>query len=208
MSMTDSIIQHKYDLPDNLNLSGDIAVDTETMGLMYSRDRLCLVQLCDADGAVHVVHYPEPKYNSPNLMKLLEDKSKTKIFHYARFDIGVVKHYLNANVSPVYCTKIASRLVRTYTDRHGLKELCKELLAVDLSKQQQSSYWGNDILTPEQLTYAASDVIHLHKLRDKLNIMLEREKRTDIAKACFEFLPSRSCLDLIGWNDVDIFAHS
>jgi len=199
---------HTYDLPADVTMQGDIAVDTETMGLMHSRDRLCLVQMCDEAGNVHIVHFPEPRYDCPNLINIMNDSARVKLFHYARFDIGVMAHYLKIYVNPVYCTKIASKLIRTYTDRHGLKELCKELLGVDLSKQQQSSYWGADTLTPEQLTYAASDVIHLHKLRDKLNIMLNRESRTDMAEASFKFLPTRVKLDLSGWNDVDIFAHS
>lgn len=199
---------HLYDLPDDVTFIGDIAVDTEAMGLNNLRDRLCVVQLSDGRGEEHVVHFPEPKYDAPNLKKLMEDPSRVKLFHFARFDVAILAHYLNVNVSPIYCTKIVSRLVRTYTDRHGLKELCREMLGVELSKQQQSSDWGAASLSPEQVEYAASDVLYLHRLRDKLEVMLEREGRKQLARQCFEFLPTRAELDLQGWPEVDIFAHS
>lgn len=203
-----AITLHKGDLPKGLTLKGSLAVDTEAMGLNNLRDRLCLVQLCDEAGEVHLVQFERGKYDAPNLCALLADPARTKLFHFARFDVAILKHYLGVRTAPIYCSKIASRLVRTYTDRHGFKELCRELLSVDISKYQQSSDWGADTLTPEQQEYAANDVIHLHALRVKLDVMLEREGRTELAKECFAFLPARAELDLAGWPETDIFAHS
>lgn len=199
---------HKGDLSNNISFNGAVAIDTETMGLNPHRDRLCLVQLSSGDGHAHLIQIAEGQKNAPNLIKILEDPSLIKIFHYARFDVAVLKKYLNADVSPVYCTKIASRLVRTYTDRHGLKDLSKELLNIDISKQQQSSNWGAENLTDEQLEYAASDVYHLHQLKEKLDMMLSVANRTQLAQKCFNFIPTRCNLDLEGWEDEDIFAHS
>jgi len=177
------------------------------MGLRIGRDRLCLVQLSAGDGSAHLVHFPEPEYDAPRLKALLADPDTLKLFHYARFDMAVLKQALDVDVGPVYCTKIASKLVRTFTDRHGLKDLCSDLLSIALSKQQQSSDWGAAELMREQLDYAASDVLHLHALKDRLDDMLEREGRTQLAQACFAFLPARVRLDLDGWPDDDIFAH-
>ncbi len=202
-----SITLHKGDIPSGLSFGKSVAIDTETMGLNPARDRLCLIQLSAGDGTAHLVQFAPGQYDAPNLKAMLSDRSIEKIYHFARFDIASIKAYLDVDASPVYCTKIASRLARTFTDRHSLKELCRELLGIEMSKQQQSSDWGNVKLTDEQLAYAASDVLHLHKIKDKLNIMLEREGRTHLARAAFEFLPSRSALDLGGWADVDIFAH-
>jgi len=200
---------HRGDLPEGiLSQSGDVAVDTETLGLVPRRDRLCLVQLSFGDGHAHLVQIAQDQTDAPNLKALMEDPARTKIFHFARFDVAVLKNALKIDVSPIFCTKIASKLVRTYTDRHGLKDLCRELLDVDLSKQQQSSDWGAMFLSDAQQDYAASDVLYLHRLRDILTARLERERRTGIAKAAFEFLPVRAQLDLAGWDDVDIFAHS
>ena len=199
---------HKNDLPTGLKWDGSVAIDTETMGLLPIRDRLCVVQLSKGDGNAHLVVFDGNDYSAPNLKKLLTDPKTLKIFHFARFDVAVAKQYLDITVGPIYCTKIASRLVRTYTDRHGLKELCREMLGVDLSKQQQSSDWGSPTLTPEQCEYAASDVLHLHRLKEKLDAMLARTGRTQIAQSCFDFLPTRAALDLIGWDEVDIFAHA
>lgn len=198
---------HKGDLPDGLDLGSCVAIDSETMGLRPGRDRLCLVQLSAGDGESHLVQFAPGRYDAPNLKRLLTDPRTTKLFHYARFDIAVFRHYLGVETAPLYCTKIASKLVRTYTDRHGLKDLCRELLGIDLSKQQQSSDWGADELTPEQLAYAASDVLHLHRLKAVLDERLAREGRTGIAEACFRFLPTRASLDLGGWAEEDIFAH-
>ena len=206
---------HVGDLPDGLDFVGSVAVDTETMGLRPGRDRLCVIQLSAGDGTCHLVHFPQPAsgagrskpYDAPNLRALLTDPTVTKLFHFARFDVAVLKLYLGIVCEPVYCTKIASKLVRTYTDRHGLKDLCRELLGVELSKEQQSSDWGAETLTPDQVGYAASDVLHLHRLRDKLDEMLEREGRIEIAEDCFRFLRTRATLDLEGWEDLDIFAH-
>ena len=198
---------HHGDLPADLDFGDLVAVDTETMGLDPARDRLCLVQLSSGDGSAHLVRMPKGAYDAPNLKRLLADANVTKLFHYARFDIAVIRAYLGIVCAPVYCTKIASKLVRTYTDRHGLKDLCRELLGEDISKQQQSSDWGAEELTPEQLTYAAGDVLYLHALKARLDTMLEREGRTALAAACFAFLPTRSDLDLAGWRDEDIFAH-
>ncbi len=198
---------HQYDLPASVRFSGSVAIDTETMGLQPHRDRLCLVQLSAGDGTAHLVQFPEPRFDAPNLKAMLADRSILKLFHFARFDVAVLKHALGVTVSPVYCTKIASRLTRTFTDKHGLKDLVKDLCDVDLSKQQQSSDWGAPDLTPEQMRYAASDVLHLHAMKAKLDAMLAREGRTDLAQACFDFLPHRAELDLAGWPELDIFAH-
>ena len=199
---------HEGDLPDGaLAGAASVAVDSETMGLVLGRDPLCVVQLSAGDGDAHVVRLGRPAYDAPNLKRLLTDPAVTKIFHFGRFDIAVLKQYLGVVTGPVYCTKIASKLVRTFTDRHGLKDLSKELLGVELSKQQQSSDWGADELTQEQQRYAASDVLHLHALKAKLDEMLVREGRKSLAEACFAFLPTRGALDLGGWADPDIFAH-
>lgn len=199
---------HRGDLPDGLGFGDSVAIDTETMGLNPLRDRLCLAQLSAGDGTCHLVQFAQDSYDAPNLKRLLRDPKVTKLFHFARFDLATLKHYLDVDCGPVYCTKIASRLIRTYTDRHGLKDLCRELLGVDLSKQQQSSDWGADTLSDEQIRYAASDVLHLHRLREKLDVMLAREGRTAFAQAAFEFLPVRAALDLAGFANDDIFAHS
>lgn len=201
---------HKGDLP-NLSAyaaTNAVAVDTETMGLNPKRDRLCVVQLSPGDGTVDVVQIAKGQTEASNLTKLLSDPTKTVIFHFARFDVAALYAGLGIMTTPVWCTKIASRLVRTYTDRHGLKDLTRELIGVDLSKQQQSSDWGADDLSDAQLSYAASDVLYLHALREKLIVMLEREGRLDLAQACYDFLPTRARLDLEGWPDIDILAHS
>ncbi|GLQ04995.1 3'-5' exonuclease [Sneathiella chinensis] len=203
-----AIFLHHNDLPDTIDLGREIAVDTETMGLLPHRDRLCLVQLSAGDGDAHLVKFDGTSYDAPNLVRQLADPERLKLFHFGRFDIAVLEKYLGVTCDPVYCTKIASRLIRTYTDRHGLKNLCQELLGVDISKQQQSSDWGAPELTVAQQEYAASDVLYLHQLRDALNVMLEREGRTDLAAQCFRFLPTRARLDLVGWDETDIFAHS
>ena len=206
---------HRGDLPDLSHYrNGAVAIDTETMGLDPHRDRLCVVQLSPGDGSADVVQIPSGSPNpsgslsAPNLTALLADPGIVKIFHFARFDLGILYHAFGMMPGPVYCTKIASRLARTYTDKHGLKDLVRELLGVDLSKQQQSSDWGADDLTDAQVSYAASDVLHLHALRTKLDAMLARERRTDLANSCFAFLPDRVRLDLMGWAAEDIFAHS
>ena len=200
---------HKGDLPDLKHYGGDaVAIDTETLGLNPHRDRLCVVQLSPGDGTADVVQIEKGQKRAPNLQKLLRDRSKTKIFHFGRFDIAVLFNAFGVEANPVYCTKIASRLTRTYTDRHGLKDLCKELLDVDLSKQQQSSDWAADTLSEAQLEYAASDVLYLHRLRDMLDGRLEREGRKRLAEQCFRFLPARARLDLAGWEEEDIFSHS
>lgn len=198
---------HKGDLPANLSFGSAVAIDTETMGLKPGRDRLCLVQLSAGDGHAHLVQIEAGQTKAPNLVKLLGDKKVLKIFHFARFDIAVLKAYLNVDCTPVYCTKTASKLCRTFTDRHGLKDLCKDMLGVEISKQQQSSDWGADTLGEEQKNYAASDVLYLHELKEKLDVMLKREGRDHLLKACCEFLPARAQLDLEGWADVDIFVH-
>ena len=198
---------HKGDLPSGLDFGDSVAVDTETMGLDPVRDRLCVVQLSAGDGNAHLVQLAQGEYDAPNLKALMANPKVTKLFHFARFDMAMMKRYLGVDVAPVYCTKIASKLVRTYTDRHGLKDLCRELLGVDLSKQQQSSDWGAAELTEAQLTYAASDVLYLHELRRGLDAMLAREGRTDLAQRCFSFLPTRVELDLSGWAEQDIFEH-
>jgi ribonuclease D len=198
---------YQGDLPDGLNLGPLVAIDTETLGLNPHRDRLCLAQLSGGDGVCHAVQFAAGQYAAPNLKKLLGDSGVTKLFHFARFDIAMFRQYLGVETRPVYCTKIASKLVRTYTDKHGLKDLVRELLNVDLSKEQQSSDWGAKDLTEKQLAYAANDVAHLHQLKIVLDAMLAREGRTQLAQACFDFLPSRAALDLAGWEVVDIFAH-
>ena len=199
---------HISDLPDDLNLGPVVAIDCETMGLNPHRDRLCVVQLSGGDGHAHIVQIKLSQTEAPNLCRLLEDPNVLKLFHFGRFDIAAMLNAFGAVTAPVYCTKIASRLIRTYTDRHGLKNLLQEMLGIDISKQQQSSDWGADTLTDAQLEYAASDVLYLHKLREVLNERLEREGRMEIAQACFDFLPMRARLDLAGWPETDIFAHS
>jgi ribonuclease D len=199
---------HRGDLPDLSRYTGSVAIDTETMGLNPHRDRLCVVQLSSGDGTADVVQIPKDHTDAPNLKALLANPNITKIFHYARFDLAVLFQTFGVMPQPVYCTKIASRLTRTYTDRHGLKDLVREILNLDLSKQQQSSDWGAPQLNEAQLAYAASDVMHLHALRERLDAMLVREGRTELAQACFDFLPTRAKLDLGGWELEDIFAHS
>ena len=198
---------HKGDLPDLSRYRDSVAIDTETLGLNLQRDRLCVVQLSPGDGTADVVQIARGQTSAPNLEKLLRDSKITKIFHFGRFDIAMLHRAFGVEIAPVYCTKIASKLCRTYTDRHGLKDLVRELLGVELSKQQQSSDWAAEQLSEAQLSYAASDVLYLHQLREKLDMMLAREGRSDIAKACFNFLPDRAKLDLMGWNDQDIFSH-
>jgi ribonuclease D len=199
---------HRGDLPDGYEAGASIAIDTETLGLNPHRDRLCVVQLSRGDGTADVVQIPKDGARPKNLIRLLEDPAVLKLFHFARFDVAVLRHAFGVVTSPVYCTKIASKLARTYTDRHGLKDLVRELLGVELSKQQQSSDWGADSLSEAQLTYAASDVLHLHALHEKLEAMLAREGRSHLARACFQFLPYRAELDLAGWDESDIFAHT
>jgi len=199
---------HRDDLPDTVDLGSVVAIDTETMGLNPHRDRLCLVQLSAGDGDAHLVQIQPGGAPATNLKRMLEDPAVLKLFHFARFDIAALNNGLGAATSPVYCTKIASRLCRTFTDRHSLRDLCRELLDVDISKQQQSSDWGADKLTEAQMTYAASDVLYLHRLRAQLDVMIAREGRTPMAQACFDFLPMRAALDLAGWPETDIFAHS
>jgi ribonuclease D len=200
---------HKHDLPDLANYNVEaVAIDTETLGLNPHRDRLCVVQISPGDGTADVIQIAPGQKKAPNLVALLRDKRVTKLFHYARFDLAVLSHAFGAMPEPVFCTKIASRLTRTYTDRHGLKDICYELLGVNLSKAQQSSDWAAETLSPEQLEYAASDVLHLHRLREILVTRLMRENRTKVADACFRFLPTRARLDLMGWGEEDIFAHS
>ena len=195
------------DLPSNLDLGTTVAIDSETMGLKPHRDRLCLIQLSSGDGNAHLVKFEQQNYNAPNLVKLLKNSDITKIFHYARFDVAVINKYLQVQIDSIYCTKIASKLVRTYTDKHGLKDLCKELLRLDLSKQQQSSDWGAKDLTEEQKIYAASDVLYLHKIKEILDQRLLREERNELADFCFKFLQTRANLDLIGFENEDIFSH-
>ena len=198
---------HQDDLPAGLKFGQSVAIDSETMGLNTLRDRLCVIQLSAGDGVGHLVQFRGGDYSAPNLKALLVDPKVTKLFHFARFDLAAIQHYLDVTCGPVYCTKIASRLARTFTDRHGLKDLCRDLLGVDISKQMQSSDWGAAELSEEQQRYAASDVLYLHRLRAALDEMLEREGRAELARRCFEFLPARAALDLAGWADVDIFAH-
>jgi len=202
-----TIRSRKGDLPPDARYGDSVAIDTETLGLNPHRDRLCVVQLSGGDGSADVVQIAQGQTSAPNLERLLADPAVTKIFHFGRFDIAVLERAFGVAIGPVYCTKIASKLARTYTDRHGLKDLVRELLGVDLSKQQQSSDWAAETLSEAQLAYAASDVLHLHALRRKLDFMLAREGRTDIARACFGFLPDRARLDLMGWAETDIFAH-
>ncbi|MDF1735881.1 MAG: hypothetical protein P1U37_11390 [Minwuia sp.] len=199
---------HRDDLPDTVDLGQTVAIDTETMGLNPHRDRLCLVQLSAGDGDAHLVKIRPGGAPAPNLTRMLEDDAVLKLFHFARFDIAALRNGLGARTSPVYCTKIASRLCRTYTDRHSLRDLCRELLDVDISKQQQSSDWGAEDLTEAQMAYAASDVLYLHSLQAELDVRIAREGRTHMAQACFDFLPMRAELDLVGWPETDIFAHS
>ena len=198
---------YQNDLPDGLALGPLVAIDTETLGLNPFRDRLCLAQLSAGDGVCHAVQFAAGRYDAPNLKRLLTDPAVTKLFHFARFDIAMFRRYLGVRVQPLYCTKIASKLVRTYTDKHGLKDLVKELLGVELSKEQQSSDWGAAVLSERQLAYAANDVAYLHELKKALDAMLAREGRSHLAQACFDFLPTRSELDLGGWEELDIFAH-
>ena len=198
---------HEGDLPDGLDFGTSVAVDSETMGLLQHRDRLCVVQLSDGKGDAHLVRFRIGAYQAPNLKALMTNPGVTKIFHFARFDVAVIKQYLGVTIQPVYCTKIASKLVRTYTDRHGLKDLCRELAGVNLDKQQQSSDWGQDVITPAQIDYAASDVLYLHKLKEKLDMMLHREGRMHHAVASFEYLQTRAALDLEGFEAMDIFSH-
>ncbi len=199
---------HKHDLPEGLDLGPSVAIDTETMGLVPGRDRLCLVQLSSGDGTAHLVQIAKGQTEAPRLTAMLADPDVLKLFHFARFDIAALQSALGVVTRPVWCTKIASRLIRTYTDRHGLKYLLQELLEVDISKQQQSSDWGAEDLTEAQMAYAASDVLYLHRLKEALEGRLAREGRTEIAQACYDFLPTRAALDLAGWPDTDIFAHS
>ncbi len=204
-----TIYFHEEDLPVGVLAPGAVAVDTETMGLHPGRDRLCLVQIADGEGDEHLVRFgPDSRYAAPNLKAVLADPARLKLYHFARFDIASIEAYLHVVAAPVYCTKIASRLIRTYTDRHGLKELVRDLIGVELSKQQQSSDWGGPNINDAQREYAASDVRYLHRMREELNRRLEREGRMDIAQACFDFLPHRAKLDLIGWPEIDIFAHA
>ena len=200
-------ILHKGDLPDTLDLGSIVAIDCETMGLNLYRDRLCLVQLSGGDGIAHMVQIEAGQDSAPNLCKLLANEKILKVFHFGRFDIAVLLKTFGILTGPVYCTKIASKLIRTYTDRHGLKNLLQELLDTDISKQQQSSDWGSETLTDAQLEYAASDVLYLHSLKKELDLRLKREGRLDLAKSCFDFLPTRAMLDLAGWPETDIFAH-
>ena len=198
---------HKNDLPNNLNLGKIIAIDTETMGLDYKRDPLCLVQISSGNEEVHLVQINRKTFKADNLKKILENNDIVKIFQFARFDLAVLNYYLKADINNIYCTKIASKIGRTYTDKHGLKDLCKELLDIELSKQMQSSDWGAENLTEQQINYAASDVLYLHKIKDELDKILIRENRMELANHCFKFLKHRVTLDLAGWNNQDIFAH-
>ncbi|KJV69514.1 ribonuclease D [Candidatus Neoehrlichia procyonis] len=202
-----AVFVHNNDLPENLNLGDVVAIDTETMGLVHRRDRLCLVQLSSGNGDAHLVKFTGYSFDAPNLKRVLSDNNVMKVFHFARFDIAIIYYYLKVWSVPCYCTKIASKLVRTYTDHHGLKDLCYDFLGVKLSKVQQSSDWGHSVLTSEQLSYAASDVLYLHAIKDKLDMMLQRESKQELAEACFRFLPIRAELDLLGWDNFDIFSH-
>lgn len=200
---------HEEDLPGNILADGPVAVDTETMGLMTHRDRLCLLQISDGGGDEHLVRFsPDSDFSAPNLKAVLADPDRVKLYHFARFDLAAIEHYMGVIAAPVFCTKIASRLIRTYTDRHGLKELVRELLGEDISKQQQSSDWGGPELSDAQREYAASDVRFLHRLKAELENRLIREKRMELAQACFDFLPHRARLDIVGWPEVDIFSHA
>ncbi len=203
-----TIYLHKNDLPQDISFdSSSIAIDTETMGLNILRDRLCLIQISQGDGNAHLVQFTNNNYNAPNLKKLLSNKEITKIFHFARFDLATLTHYLKVDISNIYCTKIASKLVRTYSDAHGLKSLCEEVLGVELSKKQQSSDWGNNEISEKQKEYAASDVLYLHKIKERLDAMLLRENKKMIFDGCIEFLPIRVKMDLSGWGNMDIFSH-
>ncbi len=202
-----AVTLHQGDLPDRLDLGPLVAVDTETMGLDPRRDRLCLAQLSAGDGDAHLVRFAPGAYDAPNLKAMLADDGVTKLFHFARFDVAMLERYLGVVAAPLYCTKIASKIARTFTDRHGLRDLCRDLLGIDLAKEQQMSDWGASELSERQLAYAASDVFHLHDIRARLDDMLAREGRTELAEACFRFVPMRARLDLAGWDDVDIFAH-
>jgi len=198
---------YKGDIPSDLSFGDSVAVDTETLGLIPERDPLCLIQLSSGDGSAHLLQFDRSNYDAPNLKKILTDSNCEKIFHFARFDVAVIKHYLKIDCSPIYCTKIASKLARTYTDKHGLKDLCKELLNIELSKAQQTSDWSVDELTEEQKVYAASDVLHLHELKSILEEKLKTLNRKNLAKNCFEFISTRAYLDLNGWSEIDIFKH-
>ncbi|WP_342225467.1 ribonuclease D [Rickettsia endosymbiont of Urophora cardui] len=202
-----TITLYQNDLPDDFELEGDLAIDTETMGLNLYRDKLCLLQFSNGNGDAHLVHFLDQNYNAPNLKNLLSDKERYKIFHFARFDLAAIKKYLGIDLENIFCTKISSKLVRTYTESHGLKDICRELLGVNISKQQQSSYWGADNLSSDQQEYAAKDVLYLHKLREHLIAMLVKENRFELAQDIFKFLPTRANLDLVGWDEVDIFTH-
>jgi ribonuclease D len=202
-----SIEVHKGDLPQSLSFSNSVAIDTETQGLNHNRDRLCMAQLSDGDGVCHLVQFAADEYNAPNLAALMLDPKVIKIFHFARFDVVVLKKHLGTNINSIYCTKIASKLIRTYTDQHGLKHVTKELLKIDLSKEQQSSDWAAKDLSDDQLEYAAMDVLNLHALKERLDIMLIRENRMELAQSCFDFLNTRGQLDAMGWGDIDIFSH-
>ena len=202
-----NVTLHHGDLPDGLDLGPIVAIDTETLGLKPVRDRLCLVQLSAGDGEVHLVKFDGTDYAAPNLKKLLTDKNVTKLFHFARFDVGVMHSYLGVVTAPIYCTKIASKIARTYTNHHSLKNLCKDLLGIDIDKQQQTTDWGATTLSPEQIEYAATDVLHLHRMKSVLDESLVRENRDGLAAACFGFLPTRALLDVAGWGDEDIFSH-
>lgn len=208
MTSTNNIQLYKNDIPKDLKLSGDIAIDTETMGLVHHRDRLCAVQIADEEKNIVVVQFDKHINSAPNLKMLLEDDKNIKIMHFARFDMATLDFYLNIKLNNIFCTKIASKLVRTYTDSHGLKELCRELLSVQLSKVQQSSDWGSQQLTKDQLIYCTNDVLYLHQLRDILSSMLIREERMELAQACFNFIRTRAELDLAGWENCDIFSHN
>ena len=198
---------YKGDLPPGLDFGTSVAVDTETLGLVPRRDKLCLVQLSSGDGNAHLVQVDRSSYDAPNLKALFTNPDVNKIFHYARFDVAVIKYYLGVDTAPLYCTKIASKLTRTYTDRHGLKDLVKELLGIELNKQQQSSDWGAHMFSDSQKQYAAQDVVYLHELKARLDQMLSREGREAVARACFDFIPTRAALDLSGWTEEDVFAH-
>lgn len=202
-----TITLHVGDLPANVTFGNIVAIDTESMGLNWDRDRLCLIQMSSGDGNAHLVQFLPGEYEAPNLKKLLTDPSVIKLFHFARADLATIYRYLEIMPAPVYCTKIASVLVRTFSERHGLKDLCKDLLSIDISKDQQTSDWGSPTLSPEQLTYAASDVLHLHKMKKVLDARLARENRTELARKIMDFLPTRAELDVAGWRDIDIFSH-
>lgn len=202
------ITLYQNDIPHNLHIIGDLAIDTETMGLQIHRDRLCLLQMSNGNGECYLIHFDGYNYDAPNLKTLLKDKRRNMIFHYARFDIAIIKKYLEVEITNIFCTKIASKLTRTYTDYHGLKDICRDLLGISISKQQQSSYWGTTTLSEEQKAYAAKDVMYLHSIKKILNERLIETNRSNIAYRLFECLPARSELDLIGWHDIDIFSHS